>query len=415
MNHDLRADMQAKIAALTPLAQLGPELSPEETARYARHLSLPGFGVEAQRRLKGAKVFVVGAGGLGSPILQYLAAAGVGTIGLIDDDVVEVTNLQRQVIHRTQSIGQRKVDSAAAEVAAINPHVHVNRYAERLSPQNILGLIEDYDLVVDGTDNFGTRYLVNDACELTGTPLVWGTIFRFAAQLSVFYPGVGPTLRDLFPEIPDPESVPSCAEGGVLGVLPGLVGTAMATEAIKLLTGVGEPAIGRVLIYDAWKMDWHTLNLLPDPDRAAVQDLTEAAFVCAANPTEGADDPAAPRSVEGPQVDRDELADELAGAGRVLVDVREAWERDVVAIPGAIHVPLGAIQEHAWAAVDEALSGAGVDAPSVVVLHCKSGARSSQAQQILRQAPHRPAAEVKNLSGGVLAWAEKFAPEAPSY
>ncbi len=407
--------MQAKIEALAPLAQLGPELTPEETARYARHLSLPGFGVEAQRRLKGAKVFVVGAGGLGSPILQYLAAAGVGTIGLIDDDVVEVTNLQRQVIHRTQSVGQRKVDSAAAEVVAINPHVRVNKYAERLAPENILRIIEDYDVVVDGTDNFGTRYLVNDACELTGTPLVWGTIFRFAAQLSVFYPGVGPTLRDLFPEIPDPESVPSCAEGGVLGVLPGLVGTAMATEAIKLLAGVGEPAIGRVLIYDAWKFDWHTLNLLPDPDRPSVRDLSEAAFVCAANPTEGADDPAALRSVEGPQLAPEELEAELAKPGHLLIDVREAWERDVVAIPAALHVPLGLIQERRWDAVDEAIEAAGLPAPTTIVLHCKSGARSAQAQQILTEATEQPKTQLKNLTGGVLAWAEKYAPQAPSY
>ena len=416
MSQDLHTEMQAKIEALVPLAELGPELSPEETARYARHLSLPGFGVEAQRRLKAAKVFVVGAGGLGSPVLQYLAAAGVGTIGLIDDDVVEVTNLQRQVIHRTASIGQHKVDSAAAEVTALNPHVTVHKYAQRLSPENILDLIKDYDLVLDGTDNFGTRYLVNDACELTGTPLVWGTIFRFAAQLSVFYPSVGPTLRDLFPEIPDPASVPSCAEGGVLGVLPGLVGTAMATEAIKLLAGVGEPAIGRVLIYDAWKMSWHTLNLLPDPDRPPVTDLTEAAFVCAANPTEGADDPAALKRTEGPQVAPENLETELAHPRHALIDVRDGWERDVLAIPGSIHVPLADIQERKWEAINETLAEVGVATPETIVLHCKSGARSGQAQQILTEAVGTHAGpEVKNLTGGVLAWAEKYSPDSPRY
>ncbi|MFC0582211.1 molybdopterin-synthase adenylyltransferase MoeB [Micrococcoides hystricis] len=411
-------ELRARIEALEPLAELGPELTPEETARYARHLSLPGFGVTAQRRLKAAKVFVVGAGGLGSPVLQYLAAAGVGTIGLVDDDVVEVTNLQRQVIHRTENIGKLKVDSAAEAVKAVNPHVQVETYTERLSAQNILDIISKYDIVVDGTDNFGTRYLVNDACELTGTPLVWGTIFRFAAQLSVFYPGVGPTLRDLFPEIPDPSSVPSCAEGGVLGVLPGLVGTAMATEAIKLLAGIGEPAIGRVLIYDAWKMSWNTLNLLPDPDREPVRDLSEAAFVCAANPTEGADDPAALRNESGLQVIPEQLADELTKPGRVLIDVRDDWERDVVLIPEAIHVPLARIQDRNWDAVTEALEAHGIKPELVetVVLHCKAGGRSGQAQQILNQAGvegQHP--QTKNLSGGVLAWAEKYAPEAPSY
>lgn len=397
-----------------PLVEPGEPLTPEETARYARHLSLPGFGQEAQRRLKNSRVLIVGAGGLGSPGLQYLAAAGVGTIGVIDDDVVELTNLQRQVIHGTQSIGTRKVDSAAASVKDINPNVTVITHAERLGADNILGILEGYDLVLDGTDNFGTRYLVNDACELTGTPLVWGTIFRFQAQLSVFYPGVGPTLRDLFPEIPDPDSVPSCAEGGVLGVLPGLVGTAMATEAIKLLTGIGEPAVGRVLIYDAWAMTWHTLKLLADPNRPPVTDLVEAAAVCAAAPAEGADDPAAMREATGPAISATELSDHLAATNGVLIDVREDWEREVVSIPEAIHVPLGHIESDGWNAVSKALQAEGksLGEQQEVVLHCKSGARSAQAQELLSKDNQRV---VTNLTGGVLDWAKTYAPEAPSY
>ena len=309
----------AALPTLPPLVEPVEALSRAELERYSRHLSLPGFGLEGQRRLRAASVLVIGAGGLGAPILNYLAAAGVGSITIIDDDVVEASNLQRQIIHRDADVGRSKVASAADAVHRLDPSLEVRTIEGRLTPENALDLFADHDVVLDGADNFATRYLSNDAAELTGTPLVWGTIFRFAGQVSTFVPGHGPMLRDLFPDIPEPDSVPNCAEGGVLGVLCGTVGSAMATEAIKLICGIGAPFIGRLLRYEALTGEYSTLRFSPDPDRPTVTDLTEVAVACAAVPTGGvaANSTADDIDVAEFRARRDEV---------VVVDVREDWE-----------------------------------------------------------------------------------------
>src|SRR5699024_4223207 len=311
------------VSAGVPVVNPGPLVDPvdaldrDELDRYSRHLSLPGFGVQGQKRLRAASVLVIGAGGLGAPVLNYLAAAGIGSITIIDDDVVETSNLQRQIIHRRVDVGRHKVDSAAAALHRLDPELNVTTIKGRLSPDNALELFADHDVVLDGADNFATRYLSNDAAELTGTPLVWGTIFRFAGQVSTFVPGHGPMLRDLFPDIPDPDSVPNCAEGGVLGVLCGTVGSAMAAEAIKLICGIGAPFIGRLLRYDALDGEYSTLRFSPDPERPAVTDLTEVAAACAAS---------APGAATGSEAGVEEIDPAgLAGLGTapVLIDVRE--------------------------------------------------------------------------------------------
>ena len=258
---------------LPPLVEPGPELTPEELTRYARHLKLPGLGVTAQRRLRNAKVLMVGAGGLGSPALLYLAAAGVGTLTIIDDDVVEASNLQRQVLHRAEDLGRPKAESAREALLRLNPALQVRSRVARLSSRNALDLFDGVDLVLDGTDNFATRYCNNDAAELTGTPLVWGSVLSWQGQVSVFWPGRGPMLRDLFPTPPPDGSVPSCVEAGLLGVVPGIIGVTMATEAIKVICGIGEPLVGRVQLYDALTASWSTLQLRPNPRRARVTTL----------------------------------------------------------------------------------------------------------------------------------------------
>ena len=388
----------AALPTLPPLVEPVEALSRAELERYSRHLSLPGFGLEGQRRLRAASVLVIGAGGLGAPILNYLAAAGVGSITIIDDDVVEASNLQRQIIHRDADVGRSKVASAADAVHRLDPSLEVRTIEGRLTPENALDLFADHDVVLDGADNFATRYLSNDAAELTGTPLVWGTIFRFAGQVSTFVPGHGPMLRDLFPDIPEPDSVPNCAEGGVLGVLCGTVGSAMATEAIKLICGIGAPFIGRLLRYEALTGEYSTLRFSPDPDRPTVTDLTEVAAACAAVPTGGvaANSTADDIDVAEFRARRDEV---------IVVDVREDWERELTSIPGSVHLPLDDLRNGGWQALATVLGGSGPAGSSDdIVIHCKSGARSAEAVEILSGSV--PASvRLRSLAGGIDAWA----------
>lgn len=375
-----------------PLVEPGPPLTAAQVARGSRHLLLPGLGVDGQRRLRNARVLVVGAGGLGAPVLQYLAAAGVGTIGVVDDDVVDVTNLQRQVVHGTADVGRPKVDSARDAIASLDPDVDVVVHALRLTEENVDDVLRGYDLVVDGTDNFPTRYLVNDACVRLGVPEVWGSVLRYDAQTTVFWgrPPAGVDvravqLRDLFPSPPPPDTVPSCAEAGVLGALCGQVGSVMATEAVKLLTGLGEPMLGRVLVVDALRGRWSEVPLVPSapaPAPALAPAPTPSPPVRPSRPLD-----------DVPSVTAAELAARLAAdPGTVLVDVREAAELAVVAVPGATHVPLAHV-----------LDGSGVgdlprDRPVLVV--CQVGARSLLAARSLRAA----GVDAVNVEGGVLAW-----------
>ena len=411
-----------------PLVEPAADLTREELERYSRHLTLTQFGPEGQRRLKNARVLVVGAGGLGAPALQYLAAAGVGTLGVVDDDVVSVSNLQRQVIHTVGDVGRPKVDSAADAVARLNPLVTVRTHDTRLSTGNALEILGQYDLVLDGADNFATRYLVADAAELTGIPVVWGSILRFDGQVSVFWAGRGPVYRDLYPEAPPAGSVPSCAEGGVLGVLPATIGSVMATEALKLLTGLGAPLVGRVLVHDALAQTWRTLTVLPDPEREPVTDLSRV-FVACGLPSPGDDaadrgdvspaapeagvgtPPAAPSAVE--TVDATELARLLEARERgetafTLVDVREDWERQLVSIPGSVPVPLDRLLTDGVRALPAGTEGD-------VVLHCKAGVRSAQALAALRADYALREDDLKHLEGGILAWIEDVDPSQPRY
>ncbi len=364
---------------LAPLVPPGPPLTPAQLARGSRHLLLGQIGVDGQRRLRGARVLVVGAGGLGAPVLQYLAAAGVGTLGIVDDDVVEVSNLQRQVIHRTADVGRAKVDSARDAVAALDPDIQVAVHRERLTEQNVDEVLRGYDLVVDGTDNFPTRYLVNDACVRLGLPEVWGSVLRFDAQTTVFWERHGPQLRDLFPTPPAPDEVPSCAEAGVLGALCGQVGSIMATEVVKLLTGTGEPLLGRVLVVDALRGRWTEVPLTstrprtthPEPEVLPMSDV--------------------------PVVTAPELVQRLAAreAGTddfLLIDVREPGEHAQASIPGAVLVPLGTVLD----------GSALADLPrdQEIVVHCQVGARSLTAATVLRGAGF----DAANVDGGIMAW-----------
>lgn len=411
--------------SIPPLVEPGPPLTRDQVARYARHLLIPDVGELGQRRISASRVAVLGAGGLGSPALLYLAAAGVGTIGIIDPDVVDVSNLQRQVVHGVDDVGRRKVDSAADTLAEVNPLVEIVRHPVRLDSSNALQVLAGYDLVVDGTDNFATRYLVNDACVLLGVPYVWGSVFRFDGQVSVFWGRSGPggaqeypCYRCLFPEAPPAGSVPSCAEGGVLGVLCGAIGAAQGTEALKLLTGIGDPLLGRLLVHDALRSTWRELRVRPDPECA----------VCGANPTitretglpdyevfcglppAGADVGGAAGSVSASdEVSALQLADLLERRERgesdvVLVDVREPGERAIVSIPGAVVVPMAQFES------GEAFDAIPFDRP--VVLHCRSGVRSATALDRLRVAGHPDA---RHLAGGVLAWVEQVDPSLPTY
>lgn len=370
---------------LPPLVEPGPPLTPAQARRYARHALLPGIGVEGQRRLLNAKVLVIGAGGLGSPALLYLSAAGVGTLGVIDDDVVEESNLQRQVIHGVADIGRPKVDSARDAVARRDPDIRFITHEERLTPDNALEIFAGYDLVLDGTDNFATRYLVADACEILGLPCVWGSILRFDGQVSVFWSGRGAVYRDVFPEPPDPSLVPSCAEAGVFGVLCASIGAAMGTEAVKLITGSGRTLLNRLLVYDALAASWRELAILPDPDRAPVTRLGAVEFTCAVP------EPVRPDGSEIDVAAFDELLARADALGLDVVDVREPGEWELGHIEGARLVPK-----------DEILSGREElprDRP--ILLHCAAGARSGQVLDHLLAAGYT---DVRHLLGGYTAW-----------
>lgn len=385
------------------MAERGVNLTDRDLRRYARHLTLPGFGAEGQRTLRASRVLVVGAGGLGSPALLYLAGAGVGHITIIDDDVVDESNLQRQVIHRESDIGRPKAESAADAVRRLDSEASVTAIVGRLSIDNAEELFAAHDVVLDGADNFATRYLSSDAAELTGTPLVWATILQFAGQLSVFWPGHGPMLRDLYPEIPDPGSVPSCAAGGVLGAMVGQIGSMMVVEAIKVLTGVGKAAVGKLVLIDALEATTRTLSFAADPEREPVSDLTEIAQVCAASWSEDEEDPAQSVRSIGPN-----MAHELLARGVPLIDVREPDEHAEVAIAGSVLVPLGDIRSRGWAAVNEALTQADGVATGAegVLIHCHSGARSQQAIELLASDTEADGVtpELINLDGGIVAW-----------
>lgn len=384
------------------MAEQGVNLSDRDLRRYARHLTLPGFGAEGQRTLRASRVLVVGAGGLGSPALLYLAGAGVGHITIIDDDVVDESNLQRQVIHRESDIGRPKAESAADAVRRLDSEASVTAIVDRLSVDNAEKLFATHDVVLDGADNFATRYLSSDAAELTGTPLVWATILQFAGQLSVFWPGHGPMLRDLYPDIPDPGSVPSCAAGGVLGAMVGQIGSMMVVEAIKVLTGVGKVAVGKLVLIDALEATTRTLSFAADPEREPVSDLTEIAQVCAASWSEDEEDPAQSVRSIGPN-----MAHELLARGVPLIDVREPDEHAEVAIAGSVLVPLGDIRSRGWAAIREAWAERNLQSnyPRVLI-HCHSGARSQQAIELLASDTEADAVtpELINLDGGIVAW-----------
>jgi adenylyltransferase/sulfurtransferase len=378
------------------------DLTPEQLQRYARHLTLPEFGLEGQRRLAGARVLLIGAGGLGSPAALYLAAAGVGTLGIVDDDVVDISNLQRQILHGTSAIGTPKADSAAARLADLDPGVRVEAHRVRFDRAVARDLVRQYDLVVDGSDNFPTRYLANDACVLEGKPLVYGSIYRFEGQLSLFGAPGGPCYRCLFAEPPAPELVPSCADAGVLGVLPGIVGTLQALEAIKWLTGIGEPMVGRLLLFDALRLSFREIAIRRDPacalcgDQPSVTELVDYDAFCGVTPFGAAGDVA--------EIAPGELARALGSAQRpLLLDVREPWEFEVAHIAGSSLVPLGELP----ARLGELRPGSGG-----VVTVCHHGMRSATAAALLRRAGF---AGVRSLAGGVDAWAEAIDPAMRRY
>jgi sulfur-carrier protein adenylyltransferase/sulfurtransferase len=391
--------------SLPPLVEPAAELTVDEVRRYSRHLIIPDVGMTGQKRLKNAKVLCVGAGGLGSPALLYLAAAGVGTLGIVDFDVVDESNLQRQVIHGQSDIGRSKAESARDSIREINPYVNVIVHRERLDSDNAMQIFADYDLIVDGTDNFATRYLVNDACVLLGKPYVWGSIYRFDGQASVFWAEYGPCYRCLYPEPPPPGMVPSCAEGGVLGVLCASIGSIQVNEAIKLITGIGEPLAGRLMIYDALEMTYRSVKVRKDPECP----------VCGKNPTVtelidyeefcGAVSEEAQEAAAGSTITARQLKDmQDAGEDIFLVDVREPNEYEIVSIPGSVLIPKG-----------EFLSGAALERlpqNQRVVLHCKSGARSAECLAIVKNAGFSDAVHV---GGGVLSWVATIDPSLPSY
>jgi sulfur-carrier protein adenylyltransferase/sulfurtransferase len=391
--------------SLPPLVEPAAELSRDEVRRYSRHLIIPDVATTGQKRLKNAKVLVVGAGGLGSPALMYLAAAGVGTLGIVDFDVVDDTNLQRQIIHGQSDVGRPKAVSARESIAEINPYITVNLHEERLDSGNALEIFAPYDLIVDGTDNFATRYLVNDACVLLGKPYVWGSIYRFDGQASVFWAEQGPCYRCLYPEPPPPGMVPSCAEGGVLGVLCASIGSIQVTEAIKVLTGIGEPLVGRLMVYDALEMSYRTINVRKDPDcavcgpNATVTELIDYEAFCGAVSAEAAE------AAAGSTITAPELRDMLdAGKPLFLVDVREPAEYEIVKIPGSTLIPKQQILS------GEALSTLPQDRP--VVLYCRTGVRSAEALAAVKAAGFRDAVHVQ---GGVTAWATQVDPALPTY
>ncbi len=382
-----------------------PDLSRAEILRYSRHLLIPEVGLEGQRKLKAASVLLVGTGGLGSPVALYLAAAGVGHIGLVDYDVVDDTNLQRQVIHGTSTLGQRKVDSARQRMLDINPYIEVTAYDEPFISSNAMRIAGPYDLIIDGTDNFPTRYLTNDLCVLTSKPNVYGAIYRFDGQVSVFDAQRGPCYRCLFPEPPPPGLVPSCAEGGVLGILPGTIGTLQATEALKLLLGIGEPLIGRLLLYNALDLSFDFVKLRKNPackvcgEHPTVTELIDYDAFCGVPGRDHAEG-----TVEADwEISAAELAARLKqGSPLTLIDVREPHELEISHLPEAQNIPLGQLA----ARLPE------LDSAAELVLLCKSGVRSARALELLRSAGFR---RVKHLQGGINAWAREVDPSLPVY
>jgi sulfur-carrier protein adenylyltransferase/sulfurtransferase len=390
------------MATITEAKPEAVTLNNDEILRYSRHLIMPEVGMEGQQKLKAARVLCIGAGGLGSPLALYLAAAGVGTLGIVDFDVVDYTNLQRQIIHTTADVGRKKLDSAADKLKAINPFLNLRTFEAKLTSENALALFNEFDIIADGTDNFPTRYLVNDACVLTGKPNVYGSIFRFEGQASVFATEEGPCYRCLYPEPPPPGLVPSCAEGGVLGILPGLVGVMQATEVIKLILGKGEPLIGRLLLIDALGMKFRELKLRKNPDCP----------VCGKNPTvtqlidynefcgiRGEEKPVETGVVE---MQVEELKRRLdAGEDLFVLDVREPHEYQICNIGGHL-IPLGDLPKR----VSE------LDSSREIVAHCRSGVRSAKAVNFLQQAGFK---KVHNLAGGILAWADRVDPKMPKY
>jgi adenylyltransferase/sulfurtransferase len=394
------------------MATIVPEIKPEtavlnndEILRYSRHLIMPEVGMDGQQKLKAARVLCIGAGGLGSPLALYLAAAGVGTLGIVDFDVVDYTNLQRQIIHSTADVGRKKLDSAAEKLTAINPFVKVRKFETRLSSDNALDLFREFDIVADGTDNFPTRYLVNDACVLTGKPNVYGSIFRFEGQASVFATEEGPCYRCLYPEPPPPGLVPSCAEGGVLGILPGLVGVIQATEVIKLILGKGDSLIGRLLLVDALSMKFRELKLRKNPDCPAcgghrtITKLIDYDQFCGIRGEEISQE----KTVAGiSEIQVEELKRRLDAKEDVFVlDVREPHEYQICNIGGHL-IPLGDLPRR----VNE------LDSSREIVAHCRSGVRSAKAVDFLQQAGFK---KVHNLAGGILAWADRIDPKMPKY
>jgi adenylyltransferase/sulfurtransferase len=391
--------------SLPPLVEPAESLSIEEVRRYSRHLIIPDVAMDGQKRLKNAKVLCIGAGGLGSPALMYLAAAGVGTLGVVEFDVVDESNLQRQVIHGQHDIGRSKAESARDSISEINPLIQVNLHEERLDSSNVMDLFAQYDLIVDGTDNFATRYLVNDACVLLGKPYVWGSIYRFDGQAAVFWAEHGPCYRCLYPEPPPPGMVPSCAEGGVLGVLCASVGSMQVTEAIKLITGIGEPLLGSVMVYDALEMNYRKIRVRKDPNCA----------VCGENPTVtelidyeafcGVVSDEAQQAAAGSTITAQELKELLdSDKPTYLVDVREPAEWEIVRIPGATLVPK-----------DQILRGdalASLPHDRQIVMYCKTGVRSAETLAAVKHAGFRDAVHVQ---GGVTAWVNQVDPSLPSY
>jgi adenylyltransferase/sulfurtransferase len=394
------------ISERTPQMASLPELTKEEIKRYSRHLIMPEVGVDGQRRLKAGKVLCIGAGGLGSPAAMYLAAAGVGTIGIVDFDVVDFSNLQRQIIHGTPDVGRSKLASAKDRLQAINPHIDIQTYEAALSSDNALKFFEPYDVILDGTDNFPTRYLTNDACVLLKKPNAYGSIFRFEGQASVFATTDGPCYRCLYPEPPPPGLVPSCAEGGVLGVLPGIIGVIQATEAIKLITGIGEPLIGRFLIYDALRMRFRELKLKKDPDcpvcgtHPTVTKLIDYEQFCGLHPAQETGAVSGSSATEITSVELKQRLDR--GEKLTLLDVREPNEYQINRIPGNVLIPLGEVPRR-YAELDQ---------NTEMVVYCKSGARSGRAADFLRSVGFK---RVLNLKGGILDWIDKVDPSQPKY
>jgi adenylyltransferase/sulfurtransferase len=390
-----------ELAIVPAIAGGSGALSREEVSRYSRHLLLPEVAVRGQEQLKKSKALLVGAGGLGSPSALYLAAAGVGTIGLVDFDVVDESNLQRQILHDTRWIGKPKLASARDRLAALNPHITIETFEERLTSENVMRIFERFDVVLDGTDNFATRYLTNDACFLLGKPNVYGSIFRFEGQVSVFWPGKGPCYRCLYPSPPPPGLVPSCAEGGVLGVLPGVIGSLQATEALKILLGVGTTLTGRLLLYDALDLSFRELKLRRDPacplcgENRTIDHLVDYEEFCGLS--RGQAEPTVAEVTV-----REFEAWRTRGEAFQLIDVREPHEAAICAIEGARLIPLAALPERLGE----------IDDAKAVVVHCKSGARSAKAVHLLKQAG---LSRTYNLKGGILAWAREIDPSLPTY